>query len=89
MHHCGSGSKRIIHVQSRKKCKTGWNKQQSHVKNSMQMQTGEQNKPQKTKTMALKLPNGQKAKTDKENMSVYHPHCIRIFKTTEMCHQKP
>ncbi len=26
---------------------------------------------QKTKTMALKLPNGQRAKTDKENMSVF------------------
>jgi hypothetical protein len=29
--------------------------------------------------MALKLPNGQRAKTDKENMSVFHLHCIRIF----------
>jgi hypothetical protein len=29
--------------------------------------------------MALKLPNGQRAKTDKENMSIFHPHCIRIF----------
>jgi hypothetical protein len=28
---------------------------------------------QKTKTMALKLPNGQRAKTDKENMSVFCP----------------
>ena len=34
---------------------------------------------QKTKTMALKLPNGQRAKTDKENMSVFRPHCIKIF----------
>ena len=33
----------------------------------------------KTKTMALKLPKGQRAKTDKKNMSVFCPHCIRIF----------
>ncbi len=33
----------------------------------------------KTKTMALKLPDGQRAKTDKENMSAFHPHCIRII----------
>ncbi len=33
----------------------------------------------KTKTMALKLPNGQRAKTDKENISDFRPHCIRIF----------
>ncbi len=33
----------------------------------------------KTKTLVLKLPNGQRAKTDKENMSVFCPHCIRIF----------
>jgi hypothetical protein len=34
---------------------------------------------QKIKTMALKLPNGQRAKTDKENMSAFRPHCIKIF----------
>jgi hypothetical protein len=33
----------------------------------------------KKKTMALKLPNGQSAKTDKENMSIFRPNCIRIF----------
>jgi hypothetical protein len=33
----------------------------------------------KTKTMALKLPNGQRAKTDKENMSVFCPPHIRVF----------
>jgi hypothetical protein len=33
----------------------------------------------RTKTMALKLPNGQRAKADKGNMSIFHPHCIRIF----------
>jgi hypothetical protein len=49
------------------------------MKSSTQMQTGEQNQPQKTKTMSLKLPNSRKAKTDKENMNVFQPHCIRIF----------
>ncbi len=29
--------------------------------------------------MSLRLPNGEKAKTDEEHMSVFHPHCIRIF----------
>jgi hypothetical protein len=33
----------------------------------------------KKKLMSLRLPNGEKAKSDKENMSVFHPHCIRIF----------
>jgi hypothetical protein len=33
----------------------------------------------KTKNMVLKQPNGQRAKTDKKNMSVFCPHCIRIF----------
>ena len=27
----------------------------------------------------LKLPNGQKAKTDKENMSIFHPHFVRVY----------
>jgi hypothetical protein len=58
---------------------TGGDKQQSRVESSTRMQTRKQNQPQKPKTMALKLPNGQRAKTDKENMSVFRPHCIRIL----------
>jgi hypothetical protein len=33
----------------------------------------------KTKTIALKLPNGQREKIVKKNMSIFCPHCIRIF----------
>jgi hypothetical protein len=31
------------------------------------------------KKMALRLPNGERAKNDKENMSIMHPHCMRVF----------
>ena len=43
---------------------------------------------QKSKTMALKLPNGQRAKTDRENMSIFCPYCIKIF-NNYMCPHKP
>ncbi len=80
MQHCGSRSKRIIHVQTgRKNCKTGGNKQQSHVESSTQIQTGEQNQPQKNKNNGAQTTQWPKAKTDKENLSLFHPHCIWIF----------
>ncbi len=25
------------------------------------------------------MDNGKQAKNDKENMSIFHPHCIRVF----------
>jgi hypothetical protein len=36
----------------------------------------------KKKPMSLRLPNGEKAKTDKENMSVFHPHSASGYSTT-------
>ncbi len=43
----------------------------------------------KTKTMALKLSNGQRAKTDKENMSVFALTASESLITTELYCQKP
>jgi hypothetical protein len=74
MQHCGSRSKRIINVQNGKKNArlAGTN---SKVAWKVVCKCGLGNKinHKNTKTMALRLPNGQKAKTDKKNMSVFHP----------------
>jgi hypothetical protein len=37
------------------------------------------NKINHKKIMALKLPNGQREKTEKGNVSIFRPHCIRTF----------
>jgi hypothetical protein len=53
-------------------CKNSW-------KAVRQCKLGNKTNYKKQKIMSLRLPNGQRAKTDKENMSVFHPNCIRVF----------
>jgi hypothetical protein len=62
-------------------CKNSW-------KAVRQCKLGNKNNHKKQKVMSLRLPNGQRAKTDKENMSVFQPHCIRIFNNSRIVSPK-
>ena len=40
----------------------------------------------KPKDMSLMLPSGERAKNDKENMSIMEPHCQRVFNNHRLVH---
>jgi hypothetical protein len=63
----------------RRKHKNAWDA----VKEAIQGNSVNHSKPH---NMALKLPNGSRAKKDKENMSILGPHCKKLLnkKTTNI-----